>query len=98
LFRTRLKGVTPPINFAGHYILTVIGCGTSCILVAAIDARNGKVAWLPYSLCCWTDQVSEPLRFRSNSDLLILNGQRDERGVNGPHYVRLLGGRFIALR
>lgn len=37
------------------------------------------------------------LRFRRNCQLLILNGQRDERGVNGAHYVRLRRGRFVAI-
>lgn len=45
----------------------------------------------------WPVQVDEPLRFRNNSSLLVLNGLRDERGPAGAHYVRLVGGRFIDL-
>ena len=29
--------------FAGHYILTTWGCGTTCLMGAAIDAKTGKV-------------------------------------------------------
>ena len=97
-FRTELTAAaTMPTNFAGNYVLTTIGCGASCVLVAAIDKKTGRVIWLPYTLCCWKLEITEPVHFQANSDLLILNGQRNERGAVGPHYVRLTRGRFIAL-
>ena len=30
-------------NFAGHYVVTNIGCGASCLLTAAIDTKTGSV-------------------------------------------------------
>src|SRR5258708_7231292 len=30
-------------NFAGHYTIVVIGCGTSCARIAVVDARTGRV-------------------------------------------------------
>src|SRR5437867_8720028 len=30
-------------DFAGHYTLVRIGCGTSCVMVALVDAVNGRV-------------------------------------------------------
>lgn len=37
------------INFAGHYTLAVMGCGTGCSIVAIVDARNGH-AYFPTSV------------------------------------------------
>ncbi|MES2113879.1 MAG: hypothetical protein V4578_01955 [Pseudomonadota bacterium] len=94
-FRTALTAAArQPVNFAGHYVLTTLGCGASCILVAAIDARTGTVAWLPFTLCCWDIAVTEPVQFKLDSDLIVLRGQRDEAGAAGPHYWRLKEGQF----
>lgn len=97
-FRTALnEAAKKPVNFAGHYVLTTIGCGASCVLVAALDAKTGRVAWLPFTLCCWNVSIPEPVLFRLDSDLLILNGQRNEAGAPGPHYFRFTRGRFAEL-
>lgn len=93
-FRSRLAEASrQPVNFAGHYILTTIGCGAACVLTAVIDARTGRVAWLPFSLCCWDLPVPEPVQYRADSDLIVLNGQRNE-GVGGTFFVRFVAGRF----
>lgn len=98
-YRTELlTAFRQPVNFAGHHVLTTIGCGASCILTAAIDTKTGTVAWLPFSICCWPLSVSEPLEFRKGSELLILQGQRNEAGYAGPHYYRFMNGRFAELR
>lgn len=49
------------------------------------------------SPCCWGPPISEPVLFRRESDLIVLNGQRDERGGAGPHYFRFTGHRFVEL-
>ncbi|MES2129166.1 MAG: hypothetical protein V4463_18010 [Pseudomonadota bacterium] len=82
-------------NFAGHYVLTTIGCGASCVLVAAIDATSGRVAWLPFNLCCWDPALTAPVLFRLDSDLIIVHGQRNEAGGAGPHYYRLTKNHFV---
>ncbi|MFD1134006.1 hypothetical protein [Psychrobacter sanguinis] len=48
-FRTRLKAAhkDSEINFAGNYIVTTWGCGTSCVSGAMIDKRTGKVYDIP---------------------------------------------------
>jgi hypothetical protein len=98
-FQTALReAFRQPVNFAGHYVLTTIGCGASCVLVAALDATTGRVTWLPFTVCCWAAPIDEPVEFRRDSELLVIHGQRDEQGSAGPHYYRLTGGRFIALR
>ncbi len=80
-FRTRLTAaLREGVNFAGHYILTGWGCGTGCIYGAIIDARTGRV-YFPQPLggmaSGTTDDggyAEEPLRYRKNSRLLIING------------------------
>jgi hypothetical protein len=98
-FKTALReAFRQPVNFAGHYILTTIGCGASCVLAAAIDATTGRVAWLPFNVCCWPADIDEPLAFRRDSELLVIHGQRNEHGPVGPHYYRFSAGRFTELR
>lgn len=43
-YRTRLKEeAAKGPNFAGHYTLVSIGCGTMCSLLWVIDAKSGKI-------------------------------------------------------
>lgn len=37
------------VNFAGHYTLVSMGCGTGCSITGIVDARNGQ-AYFPKSL------------------------------------------------
>lgn len=67
-------------NFAGHDILTSWGCGTTCIQTVAIDAVTGRTTWVPFTLSNWPIGVDDPRRFRRDSRLLILRGQRNEEG------------------
>lgn len=85
-------------NFAGRYVLTQVGCGASCIMLAALDAKTGDVVWWPGTWCCWELAVKEPVEFRRDSERLILHGQVDEAGPAGPHYWRLTGGRFVQVK
>lgn len=81
-------------NFAGHYVLASWGCGASCTMAAAIDAKTGGVTWLPFTVCCWEPNILEPLEFRPNSSLLIVHGSRDEQG-SGVHYYNFDGRQFV---
>ncbi len=74
-----------PVNFAGHYILAIWGCGASCVMGAAIDVNTGAVSWLPFTVCCWSSDFSEPLEFKAGSRLLVVHGSRNENG-GGTHY------------
>jgi hypothetical protein len=74
------EAATHKPNFAGHYIFASWGCGTSCIMSAAIDTKTGAVEWLPFTVCCWDASVAEPIDFRLNSRLLIIRGSRNETG------------------
>jgi hypothetical protein len=96
-FRTALRRAAQASpNFAGHFILTSVGCGASCVMTAAIDAKTGKVAWLPFTLCCWDEQVREPIAFRLDSDLIILHGRKNE-GESGTWMMRFVDGKFAPI-
>lgn len=97
MFRTALSRFeNSPIDFAGHYVLATIGCGASCILIAAFDVKTGRVIWAPFnSVCCWEDVEGQPIEFRPDSDLAILSGLLNETGHRGKHYFRIVAGRFV---
>jgi hypothetical protein len=43
-FRTRIReGATKGPNFAGHYTVIMIGCGTECASFVIVDAATGMV-------------------------------------------------------
>ncbi len=88
-YRTRLNvAAQQPVNFAGHYVLSAWGCGAQCLMGAILDARNGKVTWLPFTVCCGRDIEAEPIEFRPDSMLLVIRGMRNEQGTNGTFYYR----------
>lgn len=82
-----------PPDFAGRHVLASWGCGASCVMSAAIDAKTGAVAWLPFTVCCWPADVQEPLEHRLDSRLLVVHGSRNEQG-GGTHYYLFDGRRF----
>jgi hypothetical protein len=86
------------INFAGHYTIAVMGCGTGCSITAIVDARNGN-AYFPRELDGWNVEPgvyefadSEDVStFRTDSRLLKIIGAprlgADERwGPGGIYY------------
>lgn len=86
------------INFAGHYTIAVMGCGTGCSITAIVDARNG-VAYFPRELDGWNVEPGvhefaddEDVRtFRTDSRLLKIIGaprlSADERwGPSGVYF------------
>jgi hypothetical protein len=74
-FRTRLRNAVAEAkgpNFAGHMIVTSWGCGTSCQMVALIDARNGRVHFAP-------DNATAGVDFRADSRLIVFNPAKNLR-------------------
>ena len=87
-FRTRLReGLKEKVNFSGHYVFTVWGCGAECIVGAAIDVKTGKAFILPFTLCCW-GEVDKPTELHLDSRLIVLHGERNENGL-GTWYYRI---------
>lgn len=80
-YRTRLQdGVKAGPNFAGHYVVVTIGCGTNCQSQWIVDANNGKVL----------GRFSSSLgaAYRIDSTLLILNpltGELKEKYKESPN-------------
>lgn len=97
-FSTRLHEISgQKPNFAGHYTLASWGCGSSCIQTVAIDARTGRVVWLPFTVCCWDVDVNEPIEFTRNSSLIVVHGSRNEAG-GGVYYYRLGASGFVLVK
>ena len=101
-YRTRLREAAKERpNFAGRYIVTTWGCGTTCLMGAAIDAKTGRIYWLPNTVCCWTDTGDDfkPIEFRPDSRLIVFRGLRNERESDaGAHYYKFERGRFVFVR
>ncbi len=88
-------------NFAGHYTIVTIGCGTSCAGIAVVDAQTGHV-YFPQVLhhVFWTGWWNEPYgpQFKLNSRLLIVYGQADsEDAPYGISYYGWTGREFKLL-
>lgn len=81
LFRTMLReGAKSSPNFAVYYTVIMWGCGSDCMQVAVVDARNGRVYFAPF-----TTSVSMKADFRLNSRLLIRNPpERNESPYGSP--------------
>jgi len=79
LFRTNLRDAAKEgINFAGHFVITDWGCGSSCTVGAIINAKTGQV-FFPDQLQgfwwqFWDGDPSKPLGFRKDSQLLMFLG------------------------
>lgn len=94
VYRTRIRaGAESGPNFAGHFTLVGIGCGSSCLSLAVVDAKSGKVhisktlnalSWGPgeeYGLS-WPFG----LKFQLKSRLLIAYGHRNDEEAYGLFY------------
>jgi len=43
-YRTRIReGAAKGANFAGHYAVVILGCGTQCSSFLIVDVQNGRV-------------------------------------------------------
>ncbi len=97
LFRTRLReGQAEGANFAGHYHLTIWGCGAACIDWAMTDLATGKVITSPLYRDVQHMKVdAEPIEFQNGSRLLIVRGAANEdEKREGTHYLLWTGTAF----
>ncbi len=100
-FRTRLRdAAAQPANFSGHYRMVTWGCGTECVMGAVIDKINGRVLFLPFSICCHADPDAnfEPVEFRLSSQLVVFSGLRNEEGLDGAHFYEFDGDKFVFIK
>ena len=96
LYATQLRQASrQPANFSGRYVLATWGCGASCVMGAAIDTQTGSVTWVPFTICCWNLDITEPLEYRRDSRLLIVHGSLDERGDGSAVHYYDFDGRHV---
>jgi len=97
-FRTVIRNAAKgSVNFAGHYILATWGCGAGCVMAAAIDVKSGLATSLPFTVSGWPLDVTEPLSFRQDSCLLVVQGSRNESIEHGTYYY-MFDGKTFTLR
>ena len=79
-YRTNLReAAKQSVNFGGHFNLVTWGCGTNCNDGAIIDLRTGRVFFpsqlggIGVGMAAWSQDL-EPLEFKPDSNLLIING------------------------
>lgn len=66
MFQSRIRSrMQEGVNFAGHYVVTEIGCGTGCQTHIIVDAKTGKVVDSRYSRA--------GAEYTANSRLFIVN-------------------------
>jgi hypothetical protein len=76
-FRTRiLAGAKGGPNFAGHFAMVEIGCGSSCRFVPVVDVQTGRVITFPLG---GEDYYSLDLKYRVDSKLVSAHWVADER-------------------
>ncbi len=96
------RGASAGPNFADHYTVISIGAGTSTIIVAVVDARNGRVFFPKgLSLVSWAGWWREPYgpEYRRDSRLLIVHGQANsEDAPYGTSYFEWTGSDFKLLK
>jgi hypothetical protein len=94
------------INFAGHYTVAAMGCGTGCSITAIVDAQTGR-AYFPQVFEGWTSVIGdyefkegEDIRtFHANSRLMRAVGRprlgAEERwGPSGVYYYEWVNNRL----
>jgi hypothetical protein len=96
LFRTRIRdGAAKGPNFAGHYSIAEWGCGSSCVSIVIVDAKNGAVYSAPFSILGYgsvlkyadvSEDNHEPLEYNLNSRLLVVRGCPEDRNCASYFY------------
>jgi hypothetical protein len=100
-YRTAIaRAVRKGPNFAGHYSIAEIGCGSGCMFIVVVDAVTGKAYSAPFaSLSFPAGGIREyqgPV-YQIKSRLLIADGCADDQGC-GAHYYEWKDNRFKLLR
>jgi hypothetical protein len=73
-----------PINFAGVFTVSRVGCGTSCAFLVLVDRRDGKVQFFPKGVLSWAGDFGDGedygFTFKRDSRLLRSCGMLNESG------------------
>ena len=109
-YRTRYRAMYREApNFAGHYVVEVVGCGTECIAFLTLDVQSGKAVWLKVPTgegltgCPESyrdakgEEIFQDFYFRPDSHLFGVAGQMD--GIEcGARYFVERDGKMVAIR
>jgi hypothetical protein len=87
------------VMVAGHYMLVITTCGSTCQSPDLIDAKTGKPLSVPSisGRQKYSDDFN-PILTRANSRLIVLQGARNEEKPNGVHYYVVENGELKHLR
>jgi len=92
-----------PVNFAGHYVVSIDTCGSGSARVMTTDAISGKVL---EEFCVFESykfhrpELPTGIRYRVNSALFIAHGCFDDyrNPECGVHYYRMTPRGLIQIR
>lgn len=85
-FRTVLReGAARGPNFAGRYTVVEWGCGSPCHAFAIVDARTGRVYFVPQT-------ANAGAEYRLDSRLFVIDGERRYREAYGDSIPGALAG------
>lgn len=92
MFKTRIAEAYKigGINFAGHFITTIFGCGASCIMGFMIDVETGKIYDLPLgenNSCLYADDRA---LYKESSALFISGICRENSDSDDIYYISYL--------
>ena len=100
LFRTKIReGAAKGPNFAGYLTVAEWGCGSGCVSIAVVDARNGRIYSAPFGVLGWGTPVQiyegkfatnqdgfKPLDDSLDSRLLIVRGCPEDKNCGSDFY------------
>lgn len=75
-------------NFAGHYAVVILGCGSTCSMADYLDTRTGKIIPGTFSNSGWRQyhDAFRDIEFRRDSRLIVFAGAIDEKPPVGWHF------------
>lgn len=75
-------------NFAGHYAVVILGCGSACSMVDYLDTRTGKIISGKFSNSGWRQyhDAFRDIEFRRSSRLIVFAGSIDDKQPVGWHF------------
>lgn len=97
----REQAMLPP-NFAGHYKIIEWGCGSSCVSIAIVDLKTGRVYDGPFSILGYGTPYKyeggdDELQYKVSSRLLIARGCPGDQNC-GTYYYECKNDRLNQLR
>jgi hypothetical protein len=86
------------VMVAGHYVLAITTCGSTCQQPLLVDAKTGKILSVP-SVSGWRKYGDDfkPVLTRASSRLFVLQGGLNDKHPVGVHYYLVENGELKLL-